>query len=75
MPVGSGLAARLHEAPTTIASVASPLLCHPAEEMLHERLADPEEAVAPDGGRTDDVRDRLVVDDDPHPQDDLESSG
>ncbi|WP_148416388.1 hypothetical protein [Haloferax sp. KTX1] len=45
---------------------------HPVEELLHERLASPEEAVAPDGGRTGDVRDRLVVDDNPHPQDDLE---
>jgi len=45
---------------------------HPVEEVLHERLSSPAEAVAPDGGRTGDVRDRLVVDDDPQPQDDLE---
>ena len=45
---------------------------HPLEEVLYERLSGPAEAVAPDGGRTGDVRDRLVVDDDPHPQDDLE---
>jgi len=45
---------------------------HPVEEVLHERLSGPAEAVAPDGGRTGDVRDRLVVDDDPQPQDDLE---
>jgi hypothetical protein len=44
---------------------------HPVEERLHERLTGPAEAVAPDGGRTGDVRDRLVVDDDPQPQDDL----
>jgi hypothetical protein len=42
------------------------------EERLHERLTGPAEAVAPDGGRTGDVRDRLVVDDDPQSQDDLE---
>jgi len=35
---------------------------HPVEELLHERLSGPAEAVAPDGGRTGDVRDRLVVD-------------
>jgi len=45
---------------------------HPVEEVLHERLSGPAEAVAPDGGRTGDVRDRLFVDDDPQPQDDLE---
>jgi len=45
---------------------------HPIEERLFERLAGPTEAVAPDGGRTGDVRDRLVVDDDPKPQDALE---
>jgi len=45
---------------------------HPVEDLLQERLRGPAEAVAPDGGRTGDVRDRLVVDDDPHPQDDLE---
>jgi hypothetical protein len=32
------------------------------EEVLHERLSGPRDAVAPDGGRTGDVRDRLVVD-------------
>ena len=45
---------------------------HPVEERLHGRLAGPAEAVAPDGGRTGDVRDRLFVDDDSQPQDDLE---
>jgi hypothetical protein len=44
----------------------------PIEKRLHERLAGPAEAVAPDGGRTDDVRDRLVVDENPQSQDDLE---
>ena len=34
---------------------------HPVEEVLHERLSGPAEAVAPDGGRTGDVRDRMVV--------------
>jgi len=29
---------------------------HPVEEVLHERLSGPVEAVAPDGGRTGDVR-------------------
>jgi len=28
---------------------------HPVEELLHERLSGPAEAVAPDGGRTGDV--------------------
>ena len=42
------------------------------EKVLHERLTGPAEAVAPDGGRTGGVRDRLVVEDDPQPQDDLE---
>jgi len=46
--------------------------CHPVEERLHERLTGPVEGIAPDGGRTGDVRDRLVVDDDPQSQDDLE---
>ena len=32
----------------------------------------PAEPVAPDGGRMGDVRDQLVVDDDPQSQDDLE---
>ena len=45
---------------------------HPVEEVLHERLAGPAETVAPDGDRTGDVRNRLVADDDPQPQDDLE---
>jgi len=42
------------------------------EEVLHERLCGPAEAVAPDGDRTGDVRDRLVVDENPRSQDDLE---
>jgi hypothetical protein len=42
------------------------------EEVLHERLSGPAEAVAPDGGRTGDVRDRLVVDENAESQDDLE---
>ena len=45
---------------------------HPVEEVLHERLRGPAEAVAPDGGRTGDVRDRLVVDENTQSQDDLE---
>ncbi len=45
---------------------------HPVEEVLHERLSGPAEAVAPDGGRTGDVRDRLVVDENTQSQDDLE---
>jgi len=44
---------------------------HPVEERLHRRLTGSETAVAPDGGRTDDVRDRMVVEDH-SPQDDLE---
>ena len=45
---------------------------HPVEEVLHERLSGPAESVAPDGGRTGDVRDRLVVDENTQSQDDLE---
>jgi hypothetical protein len=45
---------------------------HPVEEVLHERLSDPVEAVAPDGGRTGDVRDRLVVDENAESRDELE---
>ena len=45
---------------------------HPVEEVLHERLSGPAEAVAPDGDRTGDVRDRLVVDENAKSQDDLE---
>ena len=45
---------------------------HPVEEVLHERLSGPAEAVAPDGGRTGDVRDWLVVDANAQSQDDLE---
>ncbi len=45
---------------------------HPVEEVLHERRSSPAEAVAPDGGRTGDVRDRLVVDENAESQDDLE---
>lgn len=39
--------------PTTIASVAKSTTSgpeHPVEELLHERLAGPAEAVVPDGG-------------------------
>jgi len=42
------------------------------EEVLHEQLSGPAESVAPDGGRTGDVRDRLVVDKNAESQDDLE---
>ena len=42
------------------------------EEVLHERLSGPAGVVAPDGGRTGDVRGQLVVDGDPQPQDGLE---
>ncbi len=45
---------------------------HPVEEVLHERLSGPAEAVAPDGGRTGDVRDRLVVNENAQSQNDLE---
>lgn len=45
---------------------------HPVEEVLHARLSGPAEAVAPDGGRTGDVRDRLVADENAQSQDDLE---
>lgn len=45
---------------------------HSVEYLLHERLTGPESVVAPGGGRTGDVRDRRVVDEDPRPQDDLE---
>ncbi|MDS0280178.1 hypothetical protein NDI85_20545 [Halomicroarcula sp. S1AR25-4] len=45
---------------------------HPVEEVLLERLSGPAEAVAPDGGRTGDVRDRLVVDENTQSQNDLE---
>jgi hypothetical protein len=41
------------------------------EEVLHEQLSDPAEAVAPDGGRTGYVRDRLVVDENAESRDDL----
>ena len=45
---------------------------HPVEKVLHEQLSGPAQAVAPDGGRTGDVRDRLVVDENAESQDDLE---
>ncbi|WP_248898239.1 hypothetical protein [Haloplanus halobius] len=45
---------------------------HPVEEVFHERLSGPAEAVAPDGGRTSDVRDRLGVDKNAESQDDLD---
>ncbi|MCD2201550.1 hypothetical protein LPA44_16920 [Halobacterium sp. KA-4] len=45
---------------------------HPEEEVLHERLSGPAEAVAPDGGRTGDVRDRLVVNKNAQSRDELE---
>jgi hypothetical protein len=44
----------------------------PNEDRLHERLAGPAEALGPDGGRTGDVRDRRVVDENAQSQDDLE---
>jgi len=34
---------------------------HPVEDILQNRLQGPAAAVAPDGGRTGDVRDRMVV--------------
>ena len=34
---------------------------HPIEDLLQDRLQSPAGAVAPDGGRTGDVRDRMVV--------------
>jgi hypothetical protein len=37
---------------------------HPVEELLENRLQGPAVAVAPDGGRTGDVRDRMVVTED-----------
>jgi len=43
---------------------------HPVEKVLHEQLSGPAQAVAPDGGRTGDVRDRLVVDENAESQDD-----
>jgi len=45
---------------------------HPVEEVLHERRNSPTEAVAPDGGRTGDICDRLVVGDTAQSQDELE---
>jgi len=45
---------------------------HPVEKVLHERLSGPAEAVAPDGGRTGDVRDRMVVNENAESEDDLE---
>ncbi len=45
---------------------------HPVEALLANRLQDPEAAVAPDGGRTGDVRDRMVVTEHSPQHDDLE---
>ncbi|MEA5389397.1 hypothetical protein VB773_21020 [Haloarculaceae archaeon H-GB2-1] len=45
---------------------------HLVEELLHGRLAGLAEAIAPDGGRTGDVRDRLVVDENAQSKGDLE---
>jgi hypothetical protein len=45
---------------------------HPVAEVLRERLSGPAEAVAPDGGRTGDVHDRLVVDENAQSQNELE---
>ena len=45
---------------------------HPVQDLLQERLQHPDGAVAPDGGRTGDVRDRMVVSEDTTPQDTLE---
>jgi hypothetical protein len=45
---------------------------HPVEALLANRLQDPEAAVAPDGGRTGDVRDRMVVTEHSTQHDDLE---
>jgi hypothetical protein len=45
---------------------------HPVEELLQDRLQGPDAAVAPDGGQTGDVRDRMVVTEHSSQQDDLE---
>lgn len=43
----------------------------PVEDLLQERLQYPDGAVAPDGGRTGDGRDRMAVSEDSTPQDTL----
>ena len=45
---------------------------HPVEALLANRIRGPTATVAPDGGRTGDVRDRIVVADHSTPKDDLE---
>jgi len=45
---------------------------HPVEDLLENRIRGPTAAVAPDGGRTGDVRDRMVVAEHPTPKDDLD---
>ncbi|WP_433630059.1 hypothetical protein [Halomicrococcus sp. NG-SE-24] len=45
---------------------------HPVETLLADRLHGPEAAVAPDGGRTGDVHDRIVVTEHSAQHDDLE---
>ena len=45
---------------------------HPIEDLLQDRLQSPTGAVAPDGGRTGDVRDRMVVMEDSSQYVDLE---
>jgi hypothetical protein len=44
----------------------------PFEYSLHERLAGPIEAVAPNGGRTGGVRDRRVANENPQLRDDVQ---
>lgn len=45
---------------------------HPVEELLQERLQHTDDAVAPDGGQTGDIRDRMVVAEQATQQDALE---
>jgi hypothetical protein len=45
---------------------------HPVEDLLENRIQGPAAAVAPDGGRTGDVRDRMVVTEDSTQREDFE---
>ena len=45
---------------------------HPVEALLANRIRGPTATVAPDGGRTSDIRDRMVVADHSTPKDNLE---